>query len=158
MTDKLLAEWWDRLGAIAVSDDGTLLQEFSIPEAGQSWKAGADREEVWDWFDRNHSKGVYALMFPVDSLGERYGLVKAFLIEWYKHDRLYGRGEEYGDLIVHRAAAELQRDGYGCISQYESKTGEAIWYRLEDGSVVILTDDSTIKELLRGRSCVAGAN
>ena len=67
MTDKLLAEWWNRLCAIEVSDDGTLLQDFRIPEAGQSWKAGTDREEVWDWFDQHHSKGVYALMFPVRS-------------------------------------------------------------------------------------------
>ena len=26
--------------------------------------AGTDREEIWHWFDKHHSNGVYSLMFP----------------------------------------------------------------------------------------------
>jgi hypothetical protein len=35
-------------------------------EQWREWQSGTDRELIWHWFDRSHSAGVVALMFPVE--------------------------------------------------------------------------------------------
>jgi hypothetical protein len=84
--------------------------------------------------------------------------VKEFLVKNYKHDRLYGRESwweitpekpEYGDLVVNSAVEQLTERGFTCISQYESRTGEGIWYVYRQGKIVVLSDDAEIKRLLR---------
>lgn len=29
------------------------------------WKAGTTRTEIWDWFDKNYSKGLYYLLYQI---------------------------------------------------------------------------------------------
>lgn len=55
--------------------------------------------------------------------------LKQFLIKHYKHDRLYDRGEDYGDVVVDRRGLDLKRQGFDLISRFESVTGEAIYFR-----------------------------
>jgi hypothetical protein len=55
--------------------------------------------------------------------------LKQFLVKHYKHDRLYGRGEEYGDVVVASRCKALVLNGFDLVSQFESITGEAIYFR-----------------------------
>lgn len=34
-----------------------------MEESFMGWPAGTHREEIWHWFDKNHSKGVYYLLY-----------------------------------------------------------------------------------------------
>lgn len=31
------------------------------------FKKGTDRQEIWKWFDRNHEKGVYYLLYEMEN-------------------------------------------------------------------------------------------
>lgn len=67
--------------------------------------------------------------FPVPS----FETVYAFIRERYKHDRFEGRngpvnGENYSRGIVDSYLETLRSTGYSCVSHYESKTGEAIYF------------------------------
>jgi len=35
-------------------------------EQWREWQSCTDRELIWHWFDRSHSAGGVALMFPVE--------------------------------------------------------------------------------------------
>lgn len=43
----------------------------------------------------------------------------------YKHDRLFGRGEDYGNTVIKSAVEEFEKHGYIVISRHESLNGEA---------------------------------
>lgn len=57
----------------------------------------------------------------------------------YKHDRLFGRGEGYGEAVIASAYGDAKDKGEFSISRYESKNGEHIKFKL-DGSQVILEE------------------
>lgn len=56
LDDKILEFLWERLGDIPVDDDGCIEEDF------MGYETGTDREEIWNWFDENHSEGVKVLM------------------------------------------------------------------------------------------------
>jgi hypothetical protein len=62
--------------------------------------------------------------------------VRAALVGNYKHDRLYGRGEEYGDLIVKNAYDDLLKTGEMWISKFESQSGQVVKFRLDGNSLI----------------------
>jgi len=64
--------------------------------------------------------------------------VRMAIIGNYKHDRLYGRGEEYGDAVITSAYEDVKKRGQFSISRYESKSGDAITFKLEHGSAALL--------------------
>lgn len=64
-----------------------------------------------------------------------YFQVRAAILGNYKHDRLYGRGEEYGDRIISSTVDTVKKDGHFGIGSYESKSGEAVYFKL-DGNVL----------------------
>lgn len=56
-----------------------------------------------------------------------------FLKANYRHDRFEGRNgngwdRDYSACIARSSFQALESHGYTCISQHESKTGDAIWY------------------------------
>jgi hypothetical protein len=56
-----------------------------------------------------------------------------FLKQHYKHDRFEGRngngwGKDYSSNVARGSYQALENYGYTCISQHESKTGDAVWY------------------------------
>lgn len=54
--------------------------------------------------------------------------VEEFLDKYTKHDRHWGRGEDYA---LHRIASytqEFEEDGFTFMSHHESKTGEVVAY------------------------------
>ena len=78
--------------------------------------------------------------------------MKAFLVQRYKHDRLYGmRGWEkegpgyYGDYVVQGATDDLNTKGWGAISHWEAVSGKSIWYTVRNGEIVETEDDAEIK-------------
>lgn len=75
-------------------------------------------------------------------------LLKKFLIENYRHDRLYGCGEEYGDAVIDSRIIDMEQYGIDCISKFESRTGDTIFYICEENQFKILTDDRQIMRLL----------
>lgn len=64
-----------------------------------------------------------------------FATMKEYLVSLYKHERLYGRGAEYGDTVVRSAIEYLEKHGRGVIGQYESRTGEAVWYEFAEGAL-----------------------
>lgn len=58
--DEMLEEMWDELGDIPTVIDENFYT--CIDENWQGWSKGTDVEEIWSWFDYQHSKGVGWLM------------------------------------------------------------------------------------------------
>lgn len=56
--DAELEELWERFGDIPMNPETECIEE---PFLG--WGEGIHREEIWHWFDKRHSKGVYYLLY-----------------------------------------------------------------------------------------------
>ncbi|QUH21775.1 hypothetical protein [Alkaliphilus sp. B6464] len=57
LTDEEIEDIWDHLGDIPIDEDECLDDNYFI------WTKGSDKyEDVWRWFDSNHSKGVAYLV------------------------------------------------------------------------------------------------
>jgi hypothetical protein len=65
--------------------------------------------------------------------------VRMAIIGNYKHDRLFGRGDEYGEAVIASAYEDAKNKGEFSIGRYESKSGDHITFKL-DGSQVILEE------------------
>lgn len=63
--DKELEKYWTRLGNVSVDDNGKIETQFIIGEERKAWDIGTDREDIWEWFDQEHSEGVHKLMYKV---------------------------------------------------------------------------------------------
>lgn len=59
--DLLIEKWWDELTDIPFKETmgGHLLLEYDW----LLFKAGTEREDIWHWFDKVHSKGVHYLLY-----------------------------------------------------------------------------------------------
>lgn len=78
-----------------------------------------------------------------------FDTVYAFHREHYKHGRFEGRNGEwcpdYSQRVVRSALKMIAELGVGCIGQYESVTGKAIWF---DADLRILEEEE-VRALLR---------
>ena len=54
--DELLESMWDELEDVPIDENECLDVDW------QGWSKGTHREEIWHWFDEQHSKGVGWLM------------------------------------------------------------------------------------------------
>ena len=57
-SDKELASLWEDLGDVPINEDReetTVLPFLHFPE-------GTPKEDIWHWFDEQHSTGLYILM------------------------------------------------------------------------------------------------
>lgn len=66
--------------------------------------------------------------------------MKAFLVERYKHERLYGRsghgwGDDYGDVVVQSHLEDLRQLGYDVISKHEAANGRTTFVKFVDGEL-----------------------
>lgn len=59
--DEFLEKLWSEFGNIPINDDECIEEDW------QDFGKGTHREEIWDFFDRQHSKGVYYLMYEYKS-------------------------------------------------------------------------------------------
>lgn len=55
--DKELEKLWDEFTNICIDDDECIDTDFDM------WKKGTPREDIWHYFDEEHSKGVYYLIY-----------------------------------------------------------------------------------------------
>lgn len=56
--DEQLRDLWDEFGDVPMNPETECIEQ---PFLG--WGAGVHREEIWHWFDKRYSKGVYALLY-----------------------------------------------------------------------------------------------
>lgn len=63
--------------------------------------------------------------------------VRMAVIGNYKHDRLFGRGDEYGEAVIASALNDARERGSFSIGRYESKSGEHITFKLDGNSLVL---------------------
>lgn len=80
--------------------------------------------------------------------------VAAFVTDRYKHDRLYGRGEDYGDVVIAGHVERLETTGASGVSQFEAKSGEPTWFRYceQTGQIVVLSESEIASYLGRKTS------
>lgn len=61
--DIELEELWERFADIPMNPETECIEE---PFMG--WGVGIHREEIWHWFDKRHSKGVYYLLYGINAV------------------------------------------------------------------------------------------
>ncbi len=59
--DLFLESLWDELGDVPFDENES--GELILAEDWYQFKAGTEQDEIWHWFDENHSKGVYYLLY-----------------------------------------------------------------------------------------------
>lgn len=65
--DKQFEALWDELEDVLVYEDENGC--MCLENDWHGWPRGTDREELWYWFDENHSKGVGWLMNEYEGPG-----------------------------------------------------------------------------------------
>lgn len=58
LKDSKVEKLWDKFVDVPMNPETECIEEdFYI------WPNGTYREDIWRWFDANHSKGVYYLLY-----------------------------------------------------------------------------------------------
>lgn len=65
--------------------------------------------------------------------------VRMAVIGNYKNDRLFGRGEEYGEAVIASKLSDAKECGQFSIGQHESKSGDHVTFKL-DGKALVLQE------------------
>lgn len=62
--DKEVETIWEEFDNVLFDEDedGDLI----LAEDWREWHKGVDRETIWKWFDKHHSKGVYYLLYDYE--------------------------------------------------------------------------------------------
>lgn len=91
------------------------------------FQCGAEKEDIWHWFDRRHSKGVAYLLYGdgIDRTDQVAKLVylNQFCIECESQTCQYNHGGECRFALVHERKPRITDDD-GCID-YDYQEGEA---------------------------------
>lgn len=111
--DKRLEEAWEQLGDVPMDPESERMEE---PFA--CFPAGTEREEIWHWFDRRHSKGVPYL--------------------------LYGNGAEYVVTASELMQMRLLCDECGSVSCHYNHGGECRFAMVHEQKPRINEDDGCI--------------
>lgn len=61
--------------------------------------------------------------------------MEKLLKKLYKHERLFGRGEEYAKLIINGDIEDIEKNNYAVVSKFESITGEGIAIYPQNGKL-----------------------
>ena len=59
--DENVERWWEELADVPFDDPGPEADMVLAEDWGQ-FEKGTKREEIWQWFDEHHSRGVAFLM------------------------------------------------------------------------------------------------
>lgn len=59
-SDVELENLWRDFADVPIDEDERLEEDWFI------FKKGTDKEDIWHWFDKKHSKGVYYLLYEFD--------------------------------------------------------------------------------------------
>lgn len=60
MTDAYIEELWRQFSDIPMDPVTERMEEPFL-----HFPANTEREDIWHWFDENHSKGVYYLLYEM---------------------------------------------------------------------------------------------
>jgi hypothetical protein len=63
--------------------------------------------------------------------------VRVAILNNYKDSRLFGRGEQYANMVINNAYNEVKEFGYFVIGSFESKSGLSIKYKLDNSNILI---------------------
>lgn len=120
--DEELEELWSQFADVPVNPETECIEE---PFMG--WGVGISREEIWNWFDRRHSKGVAYLLYGdgIDRTDQFAKMVylKQLCIECESSTCQYNHGGECRFALVHERKPRIN-DVDGCID-YDYQEGEA---------------------------------
>lgn len=61
VSDREMEKLWEELTDVPIDEEECLDVDW------RDWPKGTHREEIWHWFDENHSKGVAWLMYEYES-------------------------------------------------------------------------------------------
>lgn len=119
--DKRLEEAWAQFGDVPMNPETEKMEE---PFA--CFPAGTEREEIWHWFDRRHSKGAAYLLY---GNGAEYVVTASELMqmrllcdECGSASCHYNHGGECRFPMVHERKPRIN-EGDGCID-YDYREGE----------------------------------
>ena len=59
-SDVELENLWRDFADVPIDEDERLEEDWF------KYKKGTDKEDIWHWFDKKHSKGVYYLLYEFD--------------------------------------------------------------------------------------------
>lgn len=57
LNDLKIEELWENFGNVIIDEEENITTEFL------DFEKGTNREEIWKWFDKKHSKGVHFLLY-----------------------------------------------------------------------------------------------
>ena len=62
-SDLMVEKLWNKMEDVPFSEgiDG----EMYLDEDWENFSKGTSRTDIWHWFDENHSKGVYYLLYEM---------------------------------------------------------------------------------------------
>lgn len=58
LNDSMIEGLWDNFEDVPMDPETECIEEEFA-----NWPKGTDRETIWHWFDRMHSKGVHYLLY-----------------------------------------------------------------------------------------------
>lgn len=119
--DQQLESLWGQLADVPVDPDTEKLEDDWI-----IFPMGTDKEDIWHWFDKRHSKGVAYLLYHdgIDRTDQFSKMVylKQFCIECESQTCQYNHGGECRFAMVHERKPRIT-DEDGCID-FDYQEGE----------------------------------
>ena len=111
--DKELEKLWTQFADVPMNPETECMEEGFL-----SFPAGSHREDIWHWFDEQHSKGVVYLLYGdgIDHTDQLAKLVylKQLCIECESQTCQYNHRGECRFALVHERKARITDDN-GCI-------------------------------------------
>lgn len=119
--DAILEKIWDKFSDVPMDPETEKNEEMFM-----GWPAGTDREDIWHWFDRRHSKGIAYLLYrqEFDRTPETAKLLymKSLCFECESCSCQFNHGGECRFAMVHERKPRIN-DYDGCID-YDYQEGE----------------------------------
>lgn len=73
--DVELEELWDKFADTPMNPETDCIEEPFM-----HWDIGTHKEEIWHWFDKQHSKGVYYLLYGINEV--KANKVYELMVNW----------------------------------------------------------------------------
>lgn len=120
--DEELEALWEQLSDVPVDPD---TEKLDAPYL--HFPAGTDKEDVWHWFDKRHSKGIAYLLYKdgVDrtDMMSKLCYLKQLCVECEGYGCTYNHGGECRFALVHERKPEIN-DIDGCVDYDYAEGGD----------------------------------
>lgn len=119
--DELLEDLWEKFGDIPMNEETECIEEQFL-----GWGPGIEREEIWHWFDKRHSKGIAYLLYGdgIDRTDQVANLIyrRQLCFDCESQTCQFNHGGECRFALVHERKPRIN-DYDGCID-YDYQEGE----------------------------------